>query len=80
MKLKKFINTVDPVSIDKIDIWGLDSEDPIWAGDFSNIPYWAMELKIGREDKNDPEPPIYFVPFVNEYNANLIKMVVNVIE
>ena len=80
MKLKDFLKVVNPVDFGKTVIWGDDNLNPLWEGDgVFDIPWWAVDLKIGNKEK-DADEPISMYPYVNEYGANRISLVINVIE
>ena len=78
MKLKDFLKVVSLVDFGKTVIWSDDDLDPLWEGDsVFDIPWWIVDLEIGRKDKNVDEP---ISMYTNEYGVNRIALVINVIE
>lgn len=81
MKLGKWLKTVDCMF--DVAIWSQYSREnePDWEGNAFDIPWTFMDKEIGFiEDQDDGEPPIYFAPYTNEHGANLVKVVINIIE
>lgn len=78
MKLKKFLEAINPVGMGKTTIWGKDETEPLWKGDsIFDIPWWITDLKINYDVE---DAPINFYHYVNKYGADMIETSINVIE
>lgn len=76
MKLKKLANIIDWLT--DVVIWTPDSisdEEPAFEGVWMDIPFFYMDMKIGRPD-GDTDEPIYIYADKN----GKAKMVINLIE
>lgn len=74
MKLKKWIKYMD--SLTEVIIWGDDEKEPLFKGHVFCIPWYLIDLEIGRKDSPKDEP-IYIY---NDKEKNNAIMVINVIE
>lgn len=79
MKVKQLLKVIDPIGV-KVIIWGEDASDALWEGDLFDVPWWIAKLKIDNREDNGLDEPVSFYSYQNEYGAELIKMVIHVID
>lgn len=79
MKVKQLLKVIDPIGV-KVIIWGEDENDALWEGDLMDVPWWIAKLKIDNREDNGLNEPISFYSYKNEYNVELVKMVIHVID
>lgn len=83
MKLKKWIKFVDPLA--DIVIYTQDSkeDEPAYEGSLLNMPWYYMDMEIGREDDSCDEP-IYISmkekTFLNGTKSKIPIVIINLIE
>lgn len=77
MKLKKFMKLIDPI-VDVIIWTNDDNEEPSFEGSILNIPWWYLDLKIGRRPE-DSEEPIYISEHTNKFGHKEPCIVINLL-
>ena len=81
MRFKKWLKQIDPLTY--VVIWTndySDNEDPAFSGWISDIPWYFMDMKIGRPKSADTdEAPIYFTRDLGAEYKNREGIVVNLL-